>query len=203
MNSNLLVIDDFYENPDEVRAFALTQPFNVSGVYPGPRTACNTTDECKDAIAAILFPHGGKITNFGDYADSPVYSGGFQLSLPTSVKQWIHADTFNNWAGILYLNPDAPLSSGTKFYRHKATKELKCPHRVDPQEVSNLRVEEGKMHGEDAYDWTKWELVNSVGNVYNRLVLFRPIQYHTSGDFFGTTLEDGRLTQIFFLSTEY
>ena len=192
MECNILVVDDFYKNPDEVRAFALTQPFDVSGVYPGPRTACDTTDECKDAIAALLYPLGGKITNFGDYEGSPVYSGGYQLSLATSIKQWVHADTFNNWAGILYLNPDAPLSAGTNFYKHKATGELKCQNR-----------EEGNMHGEDAYDWTKWELVTSIANVYNRLILFRAQQYHTSGDFFGTTLEDGRLTQIFFLSTEY
>ena len=33
-----IIIDDFYENPDDVREFALTQEYNVSGNFPGNRT---------------------------------------------------------------------------------------------------------------------------------------------------------------------
>lgn len=38
MRVNLLIIDDFYNNPEEVRAFALAQDFSVKGNYPGERT---------------------------------------------------------------------------------------------------------------------------------------------------------------------
>ena len=50
---------------------------------------------------------------------------------------------------------------------------------------------------------TKWELVNQVSNVYNRLILFRADQWHTSQVYFGNTMETGRLTQVFFFTTEY
>jgi hypothetical protein len=38
MRFNSLTIDDFYENPMEVRDFALKQEFKVRGNYPGQRT---------------------------------------------------------------------------------------------------------------------------------------------------------------------
>ena len=33
---DLIIIDNFYSNVDEVRSFALEQDFNVDGNYPGP-----------------------------------------------------------------------------------------------------------------------------------------------------------------------
>ena len=51
-------------------------------------------------------------------------------------------------------------------------------------------------------DYTKWELVDRVGNVFNRLVLFNSTQFHASLDYFGTCKEDARLFQVFSFSTE-
>lgn len=48
-----------------------------------------------------------------------------------------------------------------------------------------------------------WELVTGVGNVYNRLVIFKGKLWHRSilpG--FGNSKETGRLTQVFFFETE-
>ena len=38
MLEGLHIFEDFYENPDEVRDYALTLDFNVVGNYPGART---------------------------------------------------------------------------------------------------------------------------------------------------------------------
>mgnify|MGYP006891309455 FL=1 len=54
----------------------------------------------------------------------------------------------------------------------------------------------------DYQDYTKWELVDTVGNVYNRLVLYRGDIFHASLDYFGHDNESGRLFQTFFFSTE-
>jgi len=48
----------------------------------------------------------------------------------------------------------------------------------------------------------KWELVDRIGNVYNRLVLYRGDHFHISLDYFGQDLYDGRLFQTFFFNTE-
>jgi hypothetical protein len=45
MRINSLTIDNFYENPMEVREFALKQDFKVRGNYPGLRTDTFLTEE--------------------------------------------------------------------------------------------------------------------------------------------------------------
>ena len=49
---------------------------------------------------------------------------------------------------------------------------------------------------------TKWKIVDSVGNVFNRLILFNSNKFHMSQDYFGDSKENGRLFQVFFFSTE-
>jgi len=59
-----------------------------------------------------------------------------------------------------------------------------------------------KQLNELSQDYTKWELVDQVGNIFNRLVLFNSKQFHASLDYFGTNKENGRLFQVFFFTTE-
>ena len=39
-----------------------------------------------------------------------------------------------------------------------------------------------------------------VGNCFNRLLLYSADAYHKSNKYFGSSLRDGRLTQLFFIS---
>ena len=188
MRVNLLVIDDFYSNVDEVRKFALSQNFLVEGNYPGFRTEPFLNESTKKQISYHLEPHAGKVLDWMDTSESQ-YTGAFQISYACH-KSWIHTDNVNNWAGVLYLTPNAPLEGGTGFYRS----------RINGSFYGDSYDE---VCGKHAEDMTKWELVNQVSNVYNRLILFRADQWHTSQVYFGNTMETGRLTQVFFFTTEY
>jgi hypothetical protein len=55
----------------------------------------------------------------------------------------------------------------------------------------------------EAQDITKWDLMDTIGNRYNRLVLYRGDMFHSSLNYFGSTPQDGRLFQLFFFSTQY
>ena len=66
MRTNIIVTDVFYNNPDEVRKFALSQPFDVKGNFPGFRTKSFINQSTKDTISDTLFPFAGKITNWHD-----------------------------------------------------------------------------------------------------------------------------------------
>ena len=55
----------------------------------------------------------------------------------------------------------------------------------------------------DSRDFSKWDMTAKVGNVYNRLVLYRGDMFHSSLDYFGKDLKDGRLFQTFFFNTQY
>ena len=186
MRTNLLVIDDFYNNVDDVRKHALAQEFNVTGNYPGARTKSFINQSTKDGIQKLIYPHAGKVTEWLDHEDHG-YTGSFQMTL-SSHKSWIHTDDNNNWAGVLYLTPDAPPIGGTGFYRSKINGSM---YGHNDQDI--------KYYGQDK---SKWDLVNEVHNVYNRLILFRADQWHTSMEYFGNDPETSRLTQVFFFNTE-
>lgn len=189
MKTNVIIVDDFYNNPHDVRKFALSQEFKVRGNYPGARTIPMLNDSIRDTIQSIVYTAGGAITYFPDDG----YNGSFQTTYAWD-KSWIHADPHNTWAAVCYLTPNAPLSGGTATYRHKQTGAYMS---------TELTEDVAKEVESDGSDVTKWETVDSFGNVFNRLVLYRGQAYHMSRDYFGKTLETCRLFQVFFFNTEH
>jgi hypothetical protein len=193
----LIIIDNFYNNAMETRDYILTQEFKVRGNYPGQRTHSFANSHLKDIIQDYITPFGGKIIEFPmpdetNVDDNNIYNGAFQYTTSRD-RSWIHVDGFNNWAGVLYMTPDAPVSAGTGFYRYKDGTTYEA----------DLKIMDNKEEI-DAFcqDMTKWEQVDKVGNLFNRLVLFNSKRYHMSLDYFGNSKENGRLFQVFFFSTE-
>jgi hypothetical protein len=190
----LIVIDNFYENPMEVRNFALKQEYIeqkcIEDSYcVGKRSKSFACHEHKERFQKILEPLVGKIKDFPFNTEN----GKFQYST-SNEHSWVHYDTNNkymNYAGIIYLTPDAPIESGTAFYQY-----------ID----GTMNSDECKLMKSDYIkydkDMTKWKLVDKVGNIFNRLVLFDSSRYHTSVDYFGSDLYNSRLYQLFFFSTE-
>jgi hypothetical protein len=191
MRFNSLTIDNFYSNPMDVREFALRQEFKVRGNYPGQRTESFLSDATKKTLRDILYPFAGEITNWGGE-----YTGSFQYTT-ASDRSWIHADSTTDWAAVCYLTPDAPLTAGTGIFRHKETGWSNFDYRNNDSEY--LRQ---APPGHDSQDYTKWEMVDRIGNVFNRLIMYRADNYHVSLDYFGKDMYDGRLFQVFFFNTE-
>jgi len=197
VKGSLIIVDNFYNNADDVRGYVLNQEFSVKGNYPGQRTISYATEYLKDVIQKYVEPFAGKITEFPipkeDQSDaSTIYNGAFQYTTARD-RSWIHTDKWNNWAGVLFLTPDAPLSAGTAFYRFMdGTRSQEDTIELKNQDVIDRFTQ----------DLTKWELVDRVGNIFNRLILFDAHNYHMSLDYFGDSKENGRLFQVFFFSTE-
>ena len=187
---NLLVIDNFYTNAMETRNYVLTQDFKVRGNYPGQRTESYANIHLKTMIEGYIAHFAGNITKWP--TEKEAYNGAFQYTTSRD-RTWIHNDSWNNWAGVLFLTPNAPVSSGTGIYRFRDGTRT----AVEAEARGNKKILD-----DHSQDYTKWELVDRVGNIFNRLVLFNATQYHASLDYFGTTKEDGRLFQVFFFSTE-
>jgi hypothetical protein len=192
----LVVINNFYNNPMETRNYILTQDFNVKGNFPGKRTISYASEELKSIIQAYIKPFGEIVsfpiptTHKNDF--DKIYNGAFQYTTALE-RSWVHTDRWNNWAGVLYLTPEAPLSSGTGFYRFKDG-AMNQNHGI----ILNNQEEVDKC----TQDMTKWELVDTIGNVFNRLILFNSHRYHMSMNYFGNNKENGRLFQVFFFSTK-
>lgn len=197
-NCNLIVINNFYKDPMEVRNIALSQEYlRNEPKYPGNRTRSYATLEIKERIKKYLLPFG-KITCFHLFDDKDRWTdnGNFQFATAED-KSWIHCDHPTDWAGVIYLTPDAPFSSGTNFYRYN---EEPCKN-IDARK-NDIYLVKNEVLIDYNRDMTKWDVVDSAGNVFNRLILFNSKRYHMSGDYFGTNINNGRLFQVFFFKTE-
>lgn len=183
MDKSLIVVDDFYVDPDEVRALALRSEFSMTGNYPGQRTRPFLNQYITERIESLVQ------NPILDWTED-IANGAFQYTTCRD-RSWIHADHTNNWGGVIYLTPAAPPSSGTGFYKHLGTGCYRYP------EDEALRM----LCDGDSQDYTRWVRLDTVANVYNRLILFAADRFHASLDYFGTSLDDGRLFQTFFFNT--
>ena len=182
MKTNVIITDNFYSNPDGVRSWILQQEFKHYK-YPGLRTRSFLTEDTKVTIQNLLMNAGGIVTNWNQ---EDGLTGSFELATSTD-RSWIHTDHYNTWAGVLYLTPDAPLSSGTGIFQYKKTGATVA----------------SQLEHYESQDMTKWELCDIIANRYNRLVLYRSEMFHTSLDYFGHDLHTGRLFQLFFITTQF
>ena len=146
----------------------------------------------KEVIQTILLPHAGEVVWWGGE-----YSGAYQYTTKHD-KSWIHADHTSNWAGVVYLTPNAPPSGGTGFFKHKEMGLTEAAYKEDGSYDDGVMSQVYK----DSQDYDKWEMIDQVSNKYNRLIMYRGNMFHQSLDYFGDTMYNGRLFQTFFFNTE-
>lgn len=189
---DLIICDNFYSNVDEVRAYALEQDFDVEGNYPGHRTKSFLTPGVISHINKII----GAEMDMESLGDD-TYCGAYQYTTAND-RTWIHADGWNEWAGVIYLTPNAPVSGGTGIFKHKPTGCYSMPR------LANGERDQEKLDiiYEDGQDYTKWELIDRIGNKYNRAIFYKGDLFHASLDYFGKNIQDSRLFQTFFFNTK-
>jgi glycosyltransferase involved in cell wall biosynthesis len=180
-NKGLFVVNNFYSNPDVIRNYALSQQFKSDiRWYKGLRTTRTYRPESlKHTFEDII---GERITRW-DYD----MNGVFQITTSNDFQVY-HHDT-QKWAAMIYLTPNAPLESGTRLHSSKING---ASHVRDGQEL----IDEAFSFG--FYDSSKFNIVDSAGNLYNRLVIMDAMHIHSAGPYFGNTPENGRLTHLFF-----
>ena len=89
------------------------------------------------------------------------------------------------------MTPNAPVATGTSFFQHRET---------------GLRGGEDNIgeafNGKTFVDRTPYEMVDTVGNVFNRLVIWDAKLIHSATDYFGWDINSSRLFHIFFFDAE-
>jgi hypothetical protein len=182
----LVVVDDFLEDPDAARQVALAEPF-VKMHSAGMRTRRQFLHLApyRESFERIL---GCRVTNWDDNDAN----GRFQVCFATDAVPY-HSDT-QSMAGVLFLTPNAPVEAGLSLLRGR----LSGLRRRSP----DRRLMELTFGGGAEFDRSRWEEIDRIANIYNRLVLFDAQLAHGATAYFGNTLEDGRLFQNFFFNAE-
>jgi len=183
-----IVIDNFYEDPLLIRDFALKQTYEKDSRLPRFHTIKQfATEDHKIYFEKIIEPYNGKITDF--YCS--IFNGTFQYSLP-GIVPWVHYDDVD-WAAIIYLTPEASECCGTSFYAFEDGTQC------EKDEIENNNSELSEKYNSDI---TRWKLIDSIGNIFNRLVIYDAKYFHKPSNYFGTELKNSRLFQVFFFNTE-
>lgn len=204
---SLIVLDNFLEIPSVVRQWAIKQNYYDSKEYtkmhgkftdwPGKRT--NHVFDLDQMYANIVLSKISALSSMFFGVKSPGIKSYFQLTTKQDGHSWVHQDSDVSVAGILYLNPDPPSNSGTTLYK------CKDPSRWESYMKDSAGYETLKTINEnDNPELYKsiFEPVDVVGNVFNRLIMYSGNQYHKSNNYFGENAEDGRLTQVFFITDD-
>ncbi len=197
------IIDNFYDNPDAIRSFALAQEYkfcheenNIDYVYPG----CRTKDlyDLDQSLQTMVLKKLISVFHIPEYDRMQwSVSSSFQIVSAQYEQGVIHTDNNTIFAGVLYLTPNAPLDSGTSLFRKNATfSEERYQSAVDD---NNARFKTGKISMDTGFH-SMFDEVVRVNNVYNTLILFEGDTFHAANRFFGTTPQNSRLAQVFFVS---
>lgn len=183
MDKRLFVVDNFYSDPDSIREFALSVEYvEDNNWYKGSRSKeQHVFPGLQEAFENVM---NMKLKPLGSHSQC----GRFQI-LTAQDSVVYHYDT-QQWAAMIYLTPNAPPESGTSQYRSKLT---------GARNLSDPGIDESFKGG--FYDRSKFELIDNVGNVYNRLVIMDARCIHSASSYFGNSKETGRLTHLFFFDS--
>ena len=168
---NVVVIDNFYQNVDEIRQRALSAHKYPHGNWKGRRSDMIPLEEVEalrpifERALGINLDHVHIRSHFHVHdKDTPV----------------VYHQDYQRWAAVVYLVPNAPLNCGTSIWKRK---------------YNNGHFQDGEG---PVLDGRYWDNIDSVGNVYNRCIIFNGHLHHSVSGYFGETEEDRRLVQLFF-----
>jgi len=196
---HVVAVDNFYSDPDAVRAIALAQNYNEDlRFYKGLRS-----DQ------RFLWPHLRE--EFGRLLGTPVTewlghnaNGCFQQTSHSDPLVWHHDS--QSYAAAVYLTPDAPPSSGTSFWRDRTHGCRRRPdHPLERQRLgTDAAVAAAQSIVYDPYNiehGDNWELMESIAGLYNRLVIWDAALFHSATSYAHFEADSDiprRLVQLFF-----
>lgn len=195
---NLIVVDNFYSNPDKVRDYALNveyETFTGEKNWPGTDTLF---EHGKEELTAMI----SKIVGEPLITKDCNKCSYFRLTQEGQYGiQDIHFDPNPGlvWAGVIYLTPITHPTAGTKFWKHRQYGWEFAPTQ---EQAARVGIQDHKdmvkFFNTDGKIRNRWIETDNISFKYNRLVMFNPFMFHSNGDWFGTDKSSGRLVQLLF-----
>jgi hypothetical protein len=204
-------IDDFFENPDDVREFALSlEYFPSCGARPGKSSkSLHLVDKvfydkfCEKIFSIFYDFNRGrtdwKLGTFFQLTDSLDENKNSGLN-----KSWIHADLITEFAGVIYLNKNPSDNTGTSLYNVKNLDkflEIWDNYEQLQQNPRHKFYKDGVVvenyDEEVTMNNSFFEETVSFKNVYNRLVAYDGGVWHGAQGYYAE--KEPRLTQVFFV----
>lgn len=205
----IICVDDFYEDPDIVRKYALSLDYfkDDNATYPGLRTKqlsqINPTffnDFCFKILSLFFNSEKDKVNVNVSTTFQKIYPYNCSKKYKEIINSgWVHKDVYADFAGVIYLNPNPNLSSGTSIYELKKNQNEKFDFSIrDKFYNKEENICENQYVKEKINHNSKFYKTLEVKNQYNRLLVYDSCYWHSQSKFLMDT-EDFRLTQVFFV----
>lgn len=176
----IVVVDDFYADPDAVRDEALKADYDLSiAFYPG-RHATVATSAARFVIAHIC-----RILNaIGDVGYEPdTFNTDFSIvtTRPADLlagQKHPHIDP-TPILGLVYLNPADPV--GTSFYENTVMNTRRIASTAEAErfgEIMDLERTRREPVGYDVSTSSLWRKYHTIEGRYNRLVIYPGNFFH-------------------------
>ncbi len=199
MLNRYFIVDDFFDNPQQVAKAALE---SVADITPGQKYAGAMSSQ--EFIGEAHREYFKLLTSESSINSSTNLNGRVRFTMKQDpYLQYIHFDGFikTRWAGVIYLSEDHPEVDGTVFWMHRRTGLEEMPRELEVLQKHGWDTSQGirNLLENDGIDESAWEKTMVVPYRFNRLVLFRPWMFHAPGPAFGNTLATSRKVLTLFL----
>lgn len=205
-NEKIVIIDDFYKNPHEIRELAKSIPSTRSPTLmhalPGSRVEATYFfghfGEFIPQIIERVFTEDKDIVDLNLVQDC-LNHATFLVNVQTSdearsTPRTPHIDNLSHgrYAVGVYLNTPEECAGGTAFYKFKGDQTVDLLNTIDP----DLLAYDFYVQESDKF----WEKLYVAEMKFNRLVMYKQNTLHTPYIPEGTfTKENPRLIQMFFI----
>jgi LPS sulfotransferase NodH len=220
MRADVITVDNFYSDPQAVRAYALRQEYYFPyqrdiDVRTGRRRASWLSSRFKSAGTCPFKSSPALIAALEAITGDKIDLEHWRRDFPTDAEGKPAKDCRRHkrscvWNCAFHLKPANGQKLGDGVHNHLTDGWNGVG--VDGWAGLLYLTPDAPLSGglklwrnrnpDNSFDWMtpsdNWELVDEIGNVPNRLILARGNMPHSGAAGWGSTLEDGRLYQTFF-----
>jgi len=203
-------VDNFFKNPNLIRdlGLKLDKESDPSGRWPGYRSVpLWMIDENLNTqiILKILNSYFDLSYQSLSWKSSEVtfqIQKGYSENSDSLLNQgWIHQDSGEQLAGLIYMTPDADLDTGTSLFNMK--EEFKNNFKKNNTRLSKSALYLNQKINEQDYEKEITQLNNKFiektrfNNLYNRMIAYDSNEWHRANKL---KSKNDRLTMVFFIS---
>jgi uncharacterized protein DUF6445 len=199
----LLVRDDFYSDPEDVRRIAQSMKFEETGDITGFMTSeVYHPAGVRQRLERVL---GVRITRWDQDPDEgngifyQAFSRGSQKETPG-----VHSDEpYEDITVLIYLTPGLPIDCGTSLWQHRATGLVNAPTQRDARRLKTTLTKLRDRLEVDSENRQKWIEIDRAGYRFNRMVAYASGMLHSASRHYGSNLRDGRIYQTFRIGVDW
>lgn len=199
----LLVVDNFYNNPEEVVSIAQAASYYEPEHCTGFRSTTVYHEKgIQKKLEKIL---GIKITRFDSNPsdENGVFYQGFSKGKRKEVPG-VHSDwPFDDITVLIYLTKNLPYDCGTSLWQHKQTGLTDAPTAQDARRLKMKLGDLTELLENDSKNRSKWLEIDRAGHRFNRLVAYPSGVLHSATNHYGNSMQNGRIYQTLRIGVDW